>query len=88
MNTFQNKIDRTRFLSQELNNNKKSNDIFKSNKKKTKEKTKREVTFSLTGNIKINSLINPNKLYKDYYIKKITNGLNNNKSSEKTKFER
>jgi len=56
--------------------------------KKEKEKKKREVTFSLTGNIKINNLMNPNKFYKDYYIKYVMKGLNENNSIEKKEFEK
>ena len=91
-NNFKNydqNIDKTRFLSQEMDSRHKFNEISIAQKtKKEKEKKKREVTFSLTGNIKINNLMNPNKFYKDYYIKYVMKGLNENNSIEKKEFEK
>lgn len=90
MSNEYNRINRIRSLSQEMNDSNKFNIDFsgKSNKKNRKENKKREVTFSLMGNVKINDLMSPKKFYKDYYMKYVTKGFNVDKSNGDKKFER
>lgn len=74
-NITNNKFDRTKFSSQEKFFRKTHMSENKQQNKNNKEK-KREVTFNLIGNVKLNTLVNPKKYFKDYFIRYVTKSIN------------